>query len=432
MSETSLRRERSAELFAQAQVLLPGGVSSPVRAFKSVGGTPVFIAKGAGSHTWDEDCNEYIDFCCSWGPLALGHAHPKVVEAIQQAAALGTSFGTPHRDEVALARLVSELQPWAERVRFVSSGTEAVMSAVRLARGYTGRDLVVKFDGCYHGHADYMLVKAGSGLATSGQADSAGVPAGIAATTVVLPLDDEAALREFFAARGSEVAAVAVEPVPANCGLLLQRPDWLQTLRELTSEHGALLLFDEVISGFRLGPGGAASHFGIQPDLLTYGKVIGGGLPVGAYAGKAEIMSHVAPVGPVYQAGTLSGNPLAMAAGRAALEALRDGGWERLAARAEAWRARYEPVVAKYPVEMVQLGSIFWLAFQEPAPRSYGALGREGAARYAKVHAALLERGVYWAPSAFEVGFLCTEHSDEDLDRTAAALDEALQIAHED
>jgi glutamate-1-semialdehyde 2,1-aminomutase len=424
-------RPRSRELFEQALGLIPGGVSSPVRAFKSVGGTPVFMQRGAGAHVWDEDGNDYVDYCCSWGPLALGHAHPKVVAAIQENAALGTSFGTPHREEVALASLVVELQPWAERVRFVSSGTEAVMSAVRLARGYTGRDLIVKFDGCYHGHADYMLVKAGSGLATSGQADSAGVPEAIASTTVVLPLDDEDALRAFMKARGAEVAAVVVEPVPANCGLLLQRAEFLQLLRDETERAGALLLFDEVISGFRLGAGGAATHYEIRPDLFTFGKVIGGGLPVGAYAGKREIMERVAPLGPVYQAGTLSGNPLAMAAGRAALEALRDGGWDRLSDRGEALAERLAPALAPHPLELVRIGSIFWLSFQSPAPRSYAALDRAGAAIYARLHALLLERGVYLAPSAFEVGFLSTAHSNDDLDRTAAALSEALPLALE-
>jgi glutamate-1-semialdehyde 2,1-aminomutase len=322
---SELKLDRSKELFEQAESLLPGGVSSPVRAFRSVGGTPPFFARGEGAWVWDEDGNRYVDHCMSWGPLALGHCHPAVVQAIQETAAKGTSFGTPTAEEVAAARLVTELQPLAERVRFVSSGTEAVMSAVRVARGFTGRDLLVKFDGCYHGHADYLLVKAGSGLATAGQADSAGVPAGIAATTAVLPLNDPAAFQAFMAERGGEVAAVIVEPVPANCGLLVQEQSFLELLRAETKAHGALLIFDEVITGFRLGATGAAGHYGIEPDLLTFGKVIGGGLPVGAYGGRKEVMDVIAPLGPVYQAGTLSGNPVAMAAGRAALTALRDG-----------------------------------------------------------------------------------------------------------
>lgn len=426
---TGLELSRSRALFAEAQGLLPGGVSSPVRAFRSVGGDPIFFARGEGAEVWDEDGNRYVDCCCSWGPLALGHAHPAVVEAVCEAARKGTSFGTPTAEELALARLVRELQPLAERVRFVSSGTEAVMSAVRLARGATGRDLLLKFDGCYHGHADYLLVKAGSGLATAGQADSAGVPEAIAGTTAVLPLGDLDALRAFFRERGAEVAAAIVEPVPANCGLLLQEPAFLEALRAETRAAGALLIFDEVISGFRLGPRGAAGRYGIEPDLLTFGKVIGGGLPVGAYAGRAELMEQVAPSGPVYQAGTLSGNPVAMAAGRAALEALRDGGWERLAERGERLAALLEPVLAPHPVSLVREGSIFWLAFQEPAPRAWHQVDRAGAERYRVLHRALLERGVYLAPSAYEVGFLSTAHTDEHLEAIAAALVDALPLA---
>ncbi|MCO5166932.1 MAG: glutamate-1-semialdehyde 2,1-aminomutase [Planctomycetes bacterium] len=424
--------ERSRALFERAQALLPGGVSSPVRAFRSVGGTPVFLARGEGPLAWDEDGNRYVDLCMSWGPLALGHAPAPVVEAIAAAAASGTSFGTPTSAEVALAETVTRLQPLAERVRFVSSGTEAVMSAVRVARGFTGRDLLVKFDGCYHGHADYLLVKAGSGLATSGQPDSAGVPSAVAATTVVLPLDDEAAFRALMSARGREVAAVIVEPVPANCGLLLQRPEFLAALREETARHGALLILDEVISGFRLGPGGAAAHYGIAPDLLTYGKVIGGGLPVGAYAGRREVMEVVAPAGPVYQAGTLSGNPVAMAAGRATLEALERGGWERLEAASATLEALLAPVVAPYPVSLVRLGSIFWLAFQRPAPRAWHQVERAGAERYRRLHRAMIERGVYLAPSAFEVFFTSAAHGDDVLREVADAMREALVIAFEE
>ncbi|MBX3469557.1 MAG: glutamate-1-semialdehyde 2,1-aminomutase [Planctomycetes bacterium] len=424
--------ERSRALFERAQALLPGGVSSPVRAFRSVGGTPVFLARGEGPLAWDEDGNRYVDLCMSWGPLALGHAPAPVVEAVTAAAALGTSFGTPTAAEVALAETVARLQPLAERVRFVSSGTEAVMSAVRAARGFTGRDLLVKFDGCYHGHADYLLVKAGSGLATSGQPDSAGVPAAVAATTVVLPLDDEAAFRALMSARGAEVAAVIVEPVPANCGLLLQRPEFLAALREETTRHGALLILDEVISGFRLGPGGAAAHYGIAPDLLTYGKVIGGGLPVGAYAGRREVMEVVAPAGPVYQAGTLSGNPVAMSAGRAMLEALERGGWARLEAASATLEALLRPIVEPYPVSLVRLGSIFWLVFQRPAPRAWHQVERAGAERYKRLHRAMLERGVYLAPSAFEVFFTSAAHGDDVLREVADAMREALAIAFEE
>ena len=422
-------RPASSALFARALDVLPGGVSSPVRAFRSVGGAPLFFARGKGARVWDEDGREYVDYCMSWGPLALGHAPDPVLEAIGRAAALGTSFGAPTRAELELAELVRALQPLAEMVRFVSSGTEAVMSAVRLARGFTRRDLIVKFDGCYHGHADYLLVKAGSGLATAGQPDSGGVPAAIAGTTAVLPLDDEAALRAFMATRGHEVAAVLIEPVPANCGLLLQRPEFLRALRAECDRAGALLVFDEVISGFRLGPGGAAARYGVRPDLLTYGKVIGGGLPVGAYAGRRDVMSCVAPSGCIYQAGTLSGNPVAMSAGRATLEALRDGGWDLLEARSAALERALRPLVEHYPARLVREGSIFWITFQDPPPRAWGAVDRSGAARYARLHAALLARGVYLAPSAFEVFFASTAHDDAAIAFTARAFEEALAVA---
>jgi glutamate-1-semialdehyde 2,1-aminomutase len=425
----TLKTDRSRALFDRAQALLPGGVSSPVRAFRSVGGTPLFFKRGVGPRVWDEDGNEFIDYCMSWGPLALGHCPKGVVDAVRDAALSGTSFGTPTAAEVALAELVTRLQPLAERVRFTSSGTEAVMSAARLARGFTKRDLIVKFDGCYHGHADGFLVKAGSGLATAGQSDSAGVPEGIAALTLVLPLDDEAAFRALMSKRGREVAAVVIEPVPANSGLLLQRPEFLRLLREETTKHGALLLFDEVISGFRLGARGATGHYGIAPDLLTFGKVIGGGLPCAAYAGRKEIMEMVAPLGPVYQAGTLSGNPLAMAAGRAALEHLERGGWALLDVRGQELEAALRPVLAPWPVELVRLGSIFWLTFQKPAPRAWHQVERAGAEVYKRLHRALLERGVYFAPSAFEVGFVSTTHGPEELAATAAALKASLPIA---
>ena len=421
------QRPRSAALFARAEQVLPGGVSSPVRAFRAVGGSPLFFRRGQGAEVEDEDGNRYLDFVCSWGPLALGHAHPDVVRAVCEAAAEGTSFGAPTLRELLLAELVRELVPLCEKVRFVSSGTEAVMSAVRLARGFTGRDLLVKFDGCYHGHADYLLVKAGSGLATAGQADSAGVPAAIAGTTVVLPLDDEDAFRALMQARGSQVAAVLIEPVPANSGLLLQRPEFLRLLREETARAGALLIFDEVISGFRLGPGGAAAHYGIAPDLLTFGKVIGGGLPVGAYGGRREVMDKVAPLGPVYQAGTLSGNPVAMAGGLATLRALREGGWDALERRGQELEELWGPVLAPYPVSLVRIGSIGWLCFQQPAPRAWHQVDCAGAATYARLHQALLRRGVYLAPSAFEVLFVSAAHTREQLQRAAGALGEALR-----
>ena len=424
-------RRKSAILFERANSLLPGGVSSPVRAFKAVGGTPIFVRSGEGATIEDEDGNRYIDYCMSWGPLALGHAHPAVVRAVAEAASRGLTFGTPTAGEVELAALVSSLYPAAERVRFVSSGTEAVMSAVRLARAFTGRDLIVKFEGCYHGHADYLLVKAGSGLVTAGQPDSAGVPKPIAATTAVLPLDDEASFRTFMAARGREVASVLIEPVPANAGLLLQQPAFLRALREECDRAGALLIFDEVISGFRLGPGGAAALYGVRPDLATFGKVIGGGMPVGAYAGRAEIMSLVAPLGPVYQAGTLSGNPVAMAAGRATLEVLLAGGFEALEDRSRRLALALSRAIAAAtcPVRLVRQGSIFWIVFQDQAPRAYGSLERAGARRYAAFYRALLERGIYFPPSAFEVFFASTAHTDAQIEETGRAVAESLRIA---
>jgi glutamate-1-semialdehyde 2,1-aminomutase len=425
-----MKIEASEALFTRARAVLPGGVSSPVRAFKHVGGTPRFMARGAGGHVWDEDGNEYVDWCMSWGPLVLGHAHPAVVRAVADAAARGLTFGTPTRGEVELAEMISRAHPAAERVRFVSTGTEAVMSAVRLARGFTGRDLVVKFDGCYHGHADYLLVKAGSGLATAGQPDSAGVPAAIAGTTAVLPLDDEDALRAFMAARGKEVAAVILEGIPANAGLLVPKEGFVEAVAAAAREHGALFILDEVITGFRLGARGASER--VVPDLATFGKVIGGGLPVGAYAGRADIMKLVAPEGPVYQAGTLSGNPVAMAAGAATLRVLlEEGGFAALAERSVALARALGPVVREADIEcrLVQRGSIFWIVFQGDAPRAWGDVDRAGAARYAAFHRALLERGVYFPPSAFEVSFVSTAHTDEDIAKTADAVGEALRAA---
>jgi glutamate-1-semialdehyde 2,1-aminomutase len=380
-----------------------------VRAFRAVGGTPLFIRSAAGAEVEDQDGRRYLDFVGSWGPLILGHAHPEVVGAVADAARRGTTYGAPCAAEVELAETIVAAYPGLEQVRCVSSGTEAVMSAVRLARGATGRDLVVKFAGCYHGHADHLLVAAGSGLATLGIPDSAGVPAAFAALTRVLPLGDERALGDLFAAEGERIAAVLVEPVPANHGLLPQRPEFLRGLREITRRHGALLVFDEVITGFRLGRGGAAERFGITPDLATFGKVIGGGLPVGAFGGRRELMAHLAPLGRVYQAGTLSGNPLAMAAGLATLRVLeRENGWARL----EALGAALERLVPE-SVRLVRCGSLFWLDL-EPG-------------RYGELFHALLDEGISLAPSAFEVGFLSTAHTEEHLERLAAALKKCLR-----
>lgn len=423
-----MRLVNSEALYRKACELMPGGVNSPVRAFRAVGGTPIFYREAAGSSFTDVDGNTYLDFVMSWGPLILGHAQARVVAAVQEAASRGLSYGAPCEAEVALAEKVTRLYPGCEMVRFVSSGTEAVMAAVRLARGFTGRERILKFEGCYHGHGDALLVKAGSGLATFGTPSSAGVPAALAALTVVVPLDDEQALERAFASYGRELACAIVEPVPANAGLLLQRREFLAKLATLCKEHGVLLIFDEVISGFRVGPGGAAALYGITPDLATFGKVIGGGMPVGAYGGRREIMEQVAPLGPVYQAGTLSGNPVAMAAGLATLEVLEEtGGWQLLEERGAAFAEAVAPALAGRG-SLVRLGSIFWFYLDpgEP-PRRYDAIAPQAAERYRAFHRALLERGVYLAPSAYEVGFLSTAHSEQELERAAAAIAAALE-----
>ena len=419
--------------FDRAKKVTPGGVNSPVRAFGSVGGSPLVIRSAAGATVIDVDGREYLDFVGSWGPLILGHAHPKIVAAVEAACRRGMSYGAPSTPEIELAEEVVSAYPGIEQVRFVSSGTEAVMSAVRLARGATGRDLVVKFSGCYHGHVDYLLVAAGSGLATFGQPTSKGVPAELAALTRVLPLDDTAAAEKLFAEDGGRIAAVIIEPVPANNGLLLQRPEFLHSLRELCSRYGALLIFDEVISGFRLGPGGAAAHYKIKPDLATFGKVIGGGMPVGAFAGKREIMKQLSPEGGVYQAGTLSGNPVAMTAGLATLRTLqKEDGWRRL----EALGGYLEQAVgaalseSPVPVRLCRLGSMFWLAWlADTAPSSAEVLDPRAAAVYARVFHSLLDQGIALAPSAFEIAFLSLAHSKRDVDRLAEGLRAALTVA---
>ena len=421
---------RSAALYARAVRVIPGGVSSPVRAFRAVGGTPLFIERGAGARVFDADGRSYLDLVGSWGPLIAGHAHPAVVAAVTEALARGTTFGAPCAAEVALAERVVAAYPGLEQVRFVSSGTEAVMSAIRVARAYTGRDLIVKFAGCYHGHADHLLVAAGSGLATFGRPSSAGVPEAFTACTCVLPLDDEAAARALFARQGARIAAVIIEPVPANHGLLLQRREFLETLRSLTREHGALLIFDEVISGFRLSRGGAAQLLGITPDLATFGKVIGGGMPVGAFGGARRIMARLAPEGDTYQAGTLSGNPVAMASGLATLDLLEQGsGWAQLEARGSELESLVRPILARapFPVHWVRQGSLFWMALHEAgAPRTAASLTERETARFAQLFHAMLSQGVYLPPSAYEACFLSLAHTSEDLKRFAEALDASL------
>jgi glutamate-1-semialdehyde 2,1-aminomutase len=419
---------RSRELYRRACELLPAGVNSPVRAFGSVGGQPLFYQSGEGCHFRDADGRQFIDFVCSWGPLILGHAPPEVVRAVSQTAAKGLSWGAPCAEEIELAELVVDAVPHLEMLRFVSSGTEAVMSAVRLARGATGRDAVVKFSGCYHGHADHLLVSAGSGLATFGTPSSAGVPDSFAGHTIVLPLDDDDAFRTLMSEHGDEIAAVIIEGVPANAGLLVQRPEFMTMLREECSRVGALLILDEVITGFRLGPCGAAARYGIEPDLATYGKVIGGGMPVGAYGGRRELMNQLAPLGPVYQAGTLSGNPVAMAAGAATLRRLLENGGDSYR-RLDALGARLEEGICGAfrehgaPWSVARVGSILWLVLQPAeAPRSYEEIRPEAADVYGRLHPALLERGVYLAPSAYEVIFVSLAHSEEVIDRSVEAF----------
>jgi len=421
---------QSTQWFDRALEVLPGGVSSPVRAFRSVGGTPPVIRNAEGAYVHDVDGNRYLDFVGSWGPLILGHANRHVVKAVADAVQRGMSFGAPSAVEIELAEEVVAGYPGIEQVRFVSSGTEAVMSAVRLARGATGRDIIVKFSGCYHGHADHLLVAAGSGLATFGTPSSQGVPEPIAGLTRVLPLDDDDALAALFDREGDRVAAAIIEPVPANNGLLLQRPRFLATLRELCTRHGALLIFDEVISGFRLGPGGAAALYGMQPDLATFGKVIGGGMPVGAFGGPREIMQHLAPTGGVYQAGTLSGNPVAMTAGLTTLKYLqRYDCWEGLEELGQYLKQRLGSVLNRsgIPAAVVRIGSIFWIAWgSSSAPASAEAIHPDAARIYRDVFHGLLERGIALAPSAYEVGFLSLAHTPEHIDRLATALGEVL------
>ena len=420
---------------ARAERVLPGGVSSPVRAYRAVGGSPLVFRRGAGAELEDVDGRRYIDFVNSWGPLILGHAHPEVRAAIIEATERGTTFGAPGEQEIELAETIVRWYPGLEQVRFVSSGTEATMSACRLARGHTGRDLIVKFSGCYHGHADHLLVAAGSGLATFGEPSSAGVPSAFARETIVLPLDDAEAFSSLVRTRGDEIAAVIIEPVPANNGLLVQTPEFLAMLRAETARAGIVLIFDEVITGFRLAKGGAAERFGITPDLATFGKVIGGGLPVGAFGGRREIMRQLAPEGRVYQAGTLSGNAAAMAAGLATLRVLeREDGWSRLEHAGEALDRSLSPVLAEsaIPARLVRMGSLFWLLLQDgDAPRAAERIDPAAAQRYAPLFHALLDRGIALAPSAYEVGFLSLAHTRAHLDALRDALAVALRAPAE-
>ncbi len=424
-----MKIERSRELFAEAQRYIPGGVNSPVRAFRAVGGQPLFITRGKGSHLYDADGNEYIDYVLSWGPLILGHAHPRVVAALKEAVERGTSYGAPTELETELAKLIKEAMPAVEMVRFVNSGTEATMSALRLARAYTGRDKIMKFEGCYHGHADMLLVQAGSGVSTLGLPDSPGVPRATVQDTLVAPFNHLETVRQLFAHHSGQIAAIIVEPVAGNMGVVPPRPGFLEGLREVTREEGALLIFDEVMTGFRVAYGGAQVLYGVTPDLTCLGKVIGGGLPVGAYGGRGEIMELVAPQGAMYQAGTLSGNPLAMTAGIETLKVLQDrrvySEMERksVALTEEIAQAAYE---AGVPTFSTRVGTMFCLFFTDQKVIDYTSAKSSGTARFGAYFQRMLEGGIYLAPSQFEAGFISLAHSDEDIERTVQAAKKAL------
>ena len=423
-------RSRSEALFAEALKHIPGGVNSPVRGFRAVGGTPFFAASASGARVTDVDGNTYIDYVGTWGPAILGHASLAIIRAIQSTAERGTSFGIPHAQEVTMAQRVKSLVPSVEKVRFCNSGTEATMSAIRLARGFTGRDLIVKFDGCYHGHSDGLLVKAGSGALTLGCPDSAGVPAEVARQTLVLPFNDPDALRRVFEKHDGQLAAVILELVPANAGLYLPKPGYLELLRQLTRDHGSVLIADEVMTGFRLGPAGAQGVFGLTPDLSCFGKIIGGGLPVGAFGGRAEIMDQLAPLGPVYQAGTLSGNPLAMAAGLAALDALQSSdAWNRLEAVGSELEQGMGGVAkaAQIPMQFQRIGSMFCGYFTEHPVWNLADAMRSDRTRFARFFHGMLDRGVYLAPSQFEAGFISTAHTSAEIEATIRAAEAVLK-----
>ena len=420
---------RSSELFAAAQQRIPGGVNSPVRAFRQVGAEPFFIERARGAKIWDVDGNEYIDYIGSWGPAILGHAPKIVIDAVREAAARGLSFGIPNPLEVEMAELICSWMPSIDKVRMVNSGTEAAMSCIRLARGFTGRDKIIKFDGCYHGHVDALLVKSGSGALTHGRADSAGVPQAFVDLTISLPFNNVDLVRKAFRENKSQIAAVILEPIPANAGLYFPREDFLSILREECTKHGALLIFDEVMTGFRVSRGGAQEIYGTQPDLSALGKVIGGGLPVGAFGGRSEVMDQLSPDGPVYQAGTLSGNPLAMAAGLAQLRELeRINGWkllEKLGAQFE--KLARDPIArARVDITFHRVGSMFCLFFASGPIVDLAGAQRSDLKMFAKFFRACLKRGVYFAPSQFETGFVSTAHTQENIERTSVVLREAL------
>ncbi|MBJ79226.1 MAG: glutamate-1-semialdehyde-2,1-aminomutase [Nitrospinae bacterium] len=425
-----MNRKRSDELFKQACGLMPGGVNSPVRAFKSVGGDPLFVKKANGSRVWDVDGNEFIDYVASWGPLIFGHACPQIVEAVQRQAELGTSYGAPTELEVELAERVISSVPSIELVRMVSSGTEAVMSAIRLARGVTGRDKIVKFEGCYHGHGDSMLVKAGSGLASLGIPDCPGIVEDLAKNTLTLPFNDIEKVKELFALEGNNIASLIVEPVGGNMGVVPPQPGFLKVLRELTSNAGSILIFDEVITGFRVALGGAQSIYDVKPDLTCLGKIIGGGLPVGAYGGSKQLMDNIAPTGSVYQAGTLSGNPLAMTAGNEMLKLLSGASvYDELERKSEKLCSGYKANVEKLGIKahFTRVGSMFSMFFTDQDITDFESVKSSDTDFFQKYFTALLEEGVYIAPSQFEAGFMSAVHTDEDIERTIEANYKALQ-----
>jgi glutamate-1-semialdehyde 2,1-aminomutase len=420
---------RNEALFERAQQTIPGGVNSPVRAFKSVGGTPRFFERGSGPYVWDAEGKQYIDYIGSWGPAVLGHAHPDVVRAVQEAAAKGLSFGAPSEAEIEMAEMLCAMLPSLEQVRLVSSGTEATMSAIRLARGFTGRDTIVKFEGCYHGHADSLLVKAGSGLLTFGHPTSAGVPADFAKHTRVLPYNDVVQLQELFRVSGGNIAGVIVEPVAGNMNLVKPSVEFLQALRAVCTQHGAVLIFDEVMTGFRVGPLGVQGVYGITPDLTTLGKIIGGGLPVGAFGGRKDIMAHIAPLGPVYQAGTLSGNPVAVAAGLATLNALQQPGFYATLETQTQKLVQVLEASAKAHGQAFSadsLGGMFGLYFSSSIPTSFAQVGLCDVQRFNRFFHAMLDQGVYLAPSAYEAGFVSIAHDDTVIEATRLAADVAF------
>ena len=427
-----ISREKSAELYEKSKTYFPGGVNSPVRAFKSVHGTPLFIQKGDGCNIWDADGNQFIDFCASWGPLILGHNHPVVREKVIEVMQNGMSFGAPTALENQLAELILKHNKFVRKIRFTSSGTEAVMSAIRLARGYTGRDKIIKFEGCYHGHSDSLLVKAGSGLVTFGETSSAGIPKAFADETIVVPLNNEQAVQEAFDQFQDQIAAIIIEPVPANNGLLLQTQEFLEFLRRICTKNKTLLIFDEVISGFRIGFEGAAGYYNIQPDIITYGKIIGGGLPVGMYGSSEEIMRSISPDGPVYQAGTLSGNPVAMAAGIAQLtELAKSGFYKDLNNKTLEFTESVQRFASarNYKFKVFSIGSIFWFAFTDrESIRTSEEIDPASMEKFKIMHRELLNRGVYFGPSGYEVGFVSSVHTKIDLEKAKRAIFDSLDV----